>query len=130
MRRAEMGFTLIELMLVVGIIAVLAAFAYPSYQDHVERGRLSDARVLLADAATRLERCYSARGTYTGCNVGITNSASGIYELEVSAQDNAYTIKANRVKITGANQCGKLTLTQAGVQNVEGASWDAARCWQ
>ena len=65
--RKQVGFTLIELMIVVVIVAILAAIAYPSYQEQVERGRLAEGKAVLTQAATRMERCYSTKGTYKNC---------------------------------------------------------------
>lgn len=54
------GFTLIELMVVVAIVAILAGIAYPSYVDHVRRARLTDAQMVLMEAAQWMERMYTA----------------------------------------------------------------------
>ncbi|WP_366931512.1 type IV pilin protein [Thiocapsa sp.] len=53
------GFTLIELMVVVAIVAILAGIAYPSYVDHVRRARLTDAQMVLMEAAQWMERMYA-----------------------------------------------------------------------
>lgn len=53
------GFTLVELMIVVAIVAILAGIAYPSYVDHVRRARLTDAQMVLLEAAQWMERMYT-----------------------------------------------------------------------
>ena len=58
-RPVSRGFTLIEMMVVVAIIAILAAVAYPSYRDSVARGRRSDAKAVLTEAAQWVEREYT-----------------------------------------------------------------------
>ncbi len=54
--RSERGFTLIELMIVVAIVAILAAVGYPSYRDHVARGQRSQGQQVLMDMAQRQEQ--------------------------------------------------------------------------
>ena len=129
----QQGVTLIELMIVVLIIGILSAIAYPSYQDHVERGRVSEGRVALTSAANLMERCYSTRGTYASCPAlaSAITSESGFYSVDDSAADaNTFTLIATRVKAGGGNKCGNLTLTQSGATGVAGtAPWGADRCW-
>jgi type IV pilus assembly protein PilE len=54
--RRERGFTLIELMIVVAIVAILAAVGYPSYRDHIARGQRSQGQQMLSDIAQRQEQ--------------------------------------------------------------------------
>jgi type IV pilus assembly protein PilE len=63
-RNEAAGFTLIELMIVVVVIAILGAVAYPSYQDHVRKAKRAEARTALLKTAQVLERWYSDRSTY------------------------------------------------------------------
>ena len=67
------GFSLIELMVVVAIIGILAGIAYPSYTNHVQKTRRSEARIALTEIANRLEKFYSACSTYpTAYPAGLT----------------------------------------------------------
>lgn len=59
------GFTLIELMIVVLIIGIIAAFAYPSYLDQIRKSRRADGLALLGDAASRMEQFYLNRKSYS-----------------------------------------------------------------
>ena len=74
------GFTLIELMIAVAIVAILVAVALPSYRDHILRGQLADARNLLSSTAARLEQFYQDNRNYgsTGaaCGLGMPTSAT------------------------------------------------------
>lgn len=65
MKRKTNGFTLIELMIVVVIIGILAAIAYPSYSQWVTETRRSDAQAALMDLAAKLERYFSQCNSYT-----------------------------------------------------------------
>jgi prepilin-type N-terminal cleavage/methylation domain-containing protein len=67
------GFTLIELMIVVVVIGILAAIAYPSYQEHVRKARRADAQTALLELAQFMERHYTANGKYlTSANAAPT----------------------------------------------------------
>ncbi len=63
-RRAA-GFTLIEIMIVVAIIAILVAIAYPSFVQSLRNSNRSDAQAALARVSINLERFYATNGTYT-----------------------------------------------------------------
>lgn len=60
------GFTLIEVMITVAIVAILAAIALPSYQDYVRRGQLSEAISALSDYRVKMEQFFQDNRTYIG----------------------------------------------------------------
>ncbi|SFB19424.1 type IV pilus assembly protein PilE [Collimonas sp. OK607] len=62
----EKGFTLIELMIVVAIIAILAAVAVPAYTDYVKRGQIQDGTTTLASTRVRMEQFFQDSHTYNG----------------------------------------------------------------
>lgn len=65
------GFTLIEVMIVVAVIAILAAIALPNYSEYVMRGRIPDGIVPLADMQARLEQYFQDHRTYkNACEAG------------------------------------------------------------
>lgn len=64
--RAHRGFTLIELMVTVAIVAILASIALPSYTEYITRGKLSEATSLLADLRVKLEQYYQDNRSYIG----------------------------------------------------------------
>ena len=72
------GFTLIELMIVVAIIAILAAIALPAYQDYVARAQVSEGYSLAGDARTGVVIYHADKGTYPADNpdAGIADPAS------------------------------------------------------
>jgi type IV pilus assembly protein PilE len=58
------GFTLIELMIVVAIVGILGAIAYPSYQEYVRRGNRAEARATMLDISQMQERFFSSNNAY------------------------------------------------------------------
>jgi type IV pilus assembly protein PilE len=65
-RRLLQGFTLIELMVAVALVAILAAAAVPNYREHVLRSQITDATQALADARAAMEQHYLNQRAYTG----------------------------------------------------------------
>ena len=136
------GFTLIELMIVVGIVAILAAVAYPSYTTYVQKGRRTDAKNALLDLASREEKYFATNGVYTadlsstglgigGTQAGTANvqSSSGtFYTLTVTLQNNGFSATAAPLQGTAqaTDACGNYTLTNLGVQT---NSTNATGCW-
>lgn len=64
------GFTLIELMITLAIVAILSAIAVPQYSDYIRRGNLVDATNTLSDARVRMEQFYADNRTYAGAGTG------------------------------------------------------------
>ncbi|MFN7086974.1 MAG: type IV pilin protein [Burkholderiales bacterium] len=64
--KSKAGFTLIEVMITVAIVAILAALALPSYRDYVIRGKLTEAHANLASLRVRMEQWFQDNRTYIG----------------------------------------------------------------
>ena len=124
------GFTLIELMIVVAIVALLAAIAVPSYARYVEKARRADAKSALLDAAQRLERCYTQNNTYVGCPVATGLTGDGFYTIAAPTQEaNAFTLTAAPAgPQVNDTRCGTLTLNSDG-SRVASGSLGTDRCW-
>jgi type IV pilus assembly protein PilE len=114
--RANRGFTLLELMIVVGVIAILAAIAYPSYVDQVRKGRRSEAKQVLSDYATREEKWRSNSSTYTSTLSdinGASTTTNGYYTITI-ALPNSGTCPGGAT-VSSANSYA-ITATKAGAQ--------------
>ena len=80
----QRGFTLIEVMVVIAIIAILAAIAVPNYQDYVTRGRIIEATAGLGDARNKFEQYFQDNRSYpTACQIAPT--APGATEVQLQA---------------------------------------------
>ncbi len=94
------GFTLIELMVVVAIIGIITAVAYPSYDGYMKKSRRSDAKIALTRMADRQERFYLQNNTYTTntANVGGTGTGENLYVLSIDSADvNGFALTATAV---------------------------------
>lgn len=75
-RQLAAGFTLIELMIVVAIVGILTAIAYPSYTDYVRRSRLPEATSSLADLRAKMEQYYQDNKNYGTASVCASDSSA------------------------------------------------------
>lgn len=133
-----LGFSLLELMIVVAIIAILAAVAIPQYTQQTVKTRRTDGKAALLDLSARMERFYAENQTYVGATIGsggtisTTNtSPNGFYTLSVSnLSATTFTLTATPVGTQLANDqlCGTLGINQAGTETITG-NGTVAQCW-
>ncbi len=136
--RMNQGFTLIEVMIVVAIIGILAAIAYPSYTEHVSKTRRVDAQGAIMGLANALERYRANNGTYVGAAVpGIYPDKSPLdgnakyYTLSLgNLGGSTYTITATRYGVQASDPCGNFTMDQSGTRGQSSASKPLSYCWR
>ena len=141
-RRSARGFTLIEILSVLGIASVLSSLAWPSFQGGLHKARRADALVALAQVQIAQERAYTNRRRYVGLADLRTpdRSSAGHYRLEVNAADDeGYVLIARATgSQAGDASCRVLRVTVAGGSTLRssGAGDDVAndaaanrRCW-
>lgn len=119
------GFTLIELMVVVAVVAILAAIALPSYQDSVRKGRRGQAKADLVEVGQLAERYRTINSTYSGFALpaGFDKSpraGTAFYGIAVQVAADGRTYTATATPVAGsaqaADRCGALALLSTGAR--------------
>lgn len=143
-KKHSSGFTLVELMIVVAIIAILVAIATPSYYAYVTKSRRADAKVALSEVSQRQEGFYADNNKYATdldklklANSGFVKkggtfqSKDGWYQLqiEVDTSGQKYTLKAVPQGAQASDErCGTLILDNTGKKTVSGSA-PVKECW-
>ena len=133
------GFTLVELMITVAIVALLAAIALPSYASYVARARRADARGQLVQAAQFMQRFYAANDSFSKDRAGndvinqvparlkqSPSDSSKIYDLVIPMGPSpltnhvAFSLRMEPVAdgVMAMDTCGTFTLTSTGLRGV------------
>jgi type IV pilus assembly protein PilE len=133
------GFTLMELMIVLAIVGILSAIAFPSYQEFVrdsKRGNCAGELELLANA---MERSFSLAGSYPGgLPVGFNGTCpidggTPAYNFAVTPAlpNTTFLVSAVPTGSQAADKCGTLTLNQLGTKGMNGANagLTVQDCW-
>ena len=148
------GFTLIEVMITVAIVGILAAVAYPSYREYVERSRRSEAQGVLAEAAQWMERFYAENYRYDQNTaptpvavdtlfdsrfVQSPRSGGAAYLIDVDSTATTFTVRATRTGAMTGDRCGNFEITHTGAKRLEPSSFNTSlgnaaqamqRCWR
>jgi type IV pilus assembly protein PilE len=146
--KKQFGFTLIELMIVVLVVAILAAIALPMYSEHIRKGKRAEAAQALGDLELRQASWRADNPTYgntTGADIAAGNIFGSVaavtayntglkyYTVAVTASDaTSYTLTATRKgDLANDPKCGNFTLTMnAGVVTPGVSAGDVNYCWR
>ncbi|MFD2110836.1 type IV pilin protein [Thiorhodococcus fuscus] len=132
MRNRLLGFTLIELMITVAIIAILATIAYPSYREHLQRSRRTVGESALTEIASKMEAYRFRNKTYTQ-NLGDLgyatsgNNAWNTFPTEASSTENYYRVQV--VAATTDCPIASCFLLLAAPQNSQASDLWQFRLW-
>jgi type IV pilus assembly protein PilE len=131
------GFTLIEMLIVVALVAILGAIAYPSYTDSVRKAWRAEARTALMQEMQQQERVYTQRARYNKApykTVSGDSEAASKYEIALGAcegrDDPGHCIRLTAALRAGLSDTavGNIWLESTGIKGCDGD--DQSRCWQ
>jgi type IV pilus assembly protein PilE len=145
-KRSQFGFSLIELMIVVAIVAIISAFAYPSYQRYVIKAKRTVAQNALLQVADRQQQFFMDNKRFAAdlTNLGfganpyvvgddgaptVAGDTQAVYSLSLTnVTATTWTVTAAPLhgQLSRDTYCGSLSITQAGTKGKTGASDD---CW-
>jgi len=130
------GFTLIELMITVAILAILAAVALPAYKEQIARGKRSDVQTVLIENAAYMQRYYAANNSYVGAAAASMPAAqsprtgTANYTIaDPTTTQSTFTLTATPVNSMASDKCGNFTYDNLGQKGVSGTQ-SVSSCWR
>lgn len=141
MVQSRRGFTLIELMVVVAVIGILAAIAYPAYTNNVRKSNRAEAKAIIMEAAGRQEKLFAQSFSYARNMTALGYTANpfitenGKYSVAVTNPGSAaspaaattFTLTATALGAQADDSCDGFSITQTGVKGVTEGTVDL--CW-
>ncbi len=136
MNKKQTGFSLIEVMIAMAVLAILTSIALPAYQSQVQTGKRTEAQNLLLELASKEQRYHSDNMRYINnlVTLGYPNPLStdtGAYGVTITTfgGGGSFTITATADANQANDGCVNLTLTNTGVKGKSGTK-TLAECWK
>lgn len=126
-KKAQAGFTLIELMIVVAIIGILAAVAIPAYSDYTVKAKVANALQSAGSIKTAVALCAQEAGDPATCQS--SNSAANLPTFTATKEVASATVNANGVIVLTLNDIGKLTVGKTITMTPSLATGGTAMTW-
>jgi type IV pilus assembly protein PilE len=125
------GFTLVELLIAVTIIAFLAGIAYPGYTGHVKKAYRAEIVALLTEQAQHLERFYARSGTFIDASGVSTGNDRYRITAALNPQDFSLVAAPGSGSVMAGDPCGDFSLSSTGARANPGAAPEMSRqiCW-
>jgi len=139
MQIAQRGFTLIELMIALAVLAILATIAIPSYRSYVLRAQRTDARAALLRLQASEEKFFLQNNTYTAdfAALGMTQTSEhGLYKTVITLTADGMGYAAITTAVSGLGQdddvkCANFSIDQSGTSGATGAVTNPSQyCWR
>jgi len=131
MKKFPSGFTLIEVMITVALVAILAAVALPAYQEHVRKSRRAEAQAFLMAVAARQQQFLLDTRTYTAtlADVGVRtpDNVGASYTIALAAAAGpppTFSVTATPKPAQAHEKCGTLSIDQTGTKTAT-----TSGCW-
>lgn len=133
--KKSQGFTLIELMIVVAIVAITASIALPSYQSHIQKTRRGVAKADLMELTSFMQRFYTENNRFDQDRAGNavalpfnespTDGATKYYDLTLVVAQSSYTLSAAPKGAQSSDSCGTLGVAHTGATTHSSGT----NCW-
>lgn len=133
MVKRNAGFTLLELVVTIGIIGILAGIAYPSYSEYVTQSKRAEAQNELLRLANRQEQYFVDHRVYTtdmkllGVNASPYVTDSGNYKISSTVNNGSFTLTANALgtQLSKDAECAVFSVTDTGKKDATSTD-----CWE